>query len=445
MQRNNLMQLAVSLCLIMGTFPVWYWYCSWALPDTEMVFTFTGGSLLLTALAWLHRKFGFFIERKSLLLAGIIARVIAILLGVGTFFLAHLYLTMAASVGAGILVWLFYLIAWDMLRFPVDRLLSVHAFLQVCVLYFLGILLCFLQQRTPFGDVNFLVLGLEIVLFGILRNRHMLTEATAGRTLPKGFHRHNLGLMVCFMLPGVVIFQFRRQIAALTGSILKAIGAFLLKLFQLMSVRFFQEEQFHPTESVPQALPERYGNPLIGWGFCLLVAGVTIYTLIRFRSELWDFLCMLASGMYQFLRRIVLARAPALTPESHPEYTDSVELLDTLLTRSERQKQVSWHQYYRRYRHIKDPAEKFRAGYAFWMKALKHWHADIPENAVPSTLLELSSGIPDPALTTHITEIYYKVRYGEQPPTEQELAEMERLVKTIRNTLLTVHYKLPEQ
>lgn len=433
----------VMLCLMLGTFPLWYWFCTWAMPDMDAAFALTGGSLLLSAIVWLHRRCGFPLERRSLLLAGLLARIAAVGMGVGVFFLMQLFFTKAAAIGAGILVWLFYLMAWELLRLPTEKLLSVHAFILLCVTYFIGLVLCRLQNRMPFGDVNYLMLGLHVALFGFLRNRMMLLKAIAGRQLPKGFHRHNLGLMACFLLPGAVLFLCRKQVTAFIGTLLKITWTFLLKVWRLMAAQFYRKETLTPTETGGTAIP-RQGNAWLGTVISLLIVGAALSLIIRFRSELWDFLRMIVSGMYRLVRKIILARAPEPYPDTHSEYTDSVELLETLPARSVRRKDSTWRQFYRTYKHTADPAEKFRAGYAFWMKALKHWHADVPPNAVPRRILELASGIPEPALTSDITEIYYRVRYGGHIPTEAELAEMEQLVRTVRKNLLTVHHRFPE-
>lgn len=441
MRRNNGMQMAAALCLMLGTFPVWYWYCTWAVREVGSAFGFTGVSLLLTAGAWAHRRFGFALERRSLLLAGIAARVAAVLLGLGGWFVLRTLLGEGAAIGAGILLWLSYLTAWEILKLPADRLLSVHAFILVCVACFVGWLLCRLQERAVFGDVNFLMLGANTALFCILRNRMMLLGTTEGRTIPNGFRLHNAGLLGGFLVSGAVLLSFRKGIAAFIGSILYALGSLLTKVFQLMTARFFQDGKTDTIASVPQPVPSRQENIWLGWALQLAVIGVTVFLVYRFRSELWDFLQQIAAGMFRLVRMLVLAKAPAPAPEVHTEYTDSVELLEALPVRERRSRAVSWQQYYRRYRQSKVPEEKFRAGYAFWMKALKHWHTEVPPNAVPARLVELSSGIPDPVLTAEVTEIYYRVRYGGHTPTAQELAEMDKLVRIVRKMLRTVHHR----
>lgn len=441
MQRNNRMQLAAALCLMTGTFPVWYWFSTWAAENVRSAFGFMGISVLLTGIAWGHRRLGFPIERKSLLLAGILARLLAVLIGVSGWFVTHLFLAQGAAIGAGVLLWLSYLTAWEMLRLPADKLLSVHAFILVCVACFIGWLLCRLQGRAAFGDVNFWMLGAEAALFCALRNRMMLLGTTEGRTLPKGFRLHNAALLGGFLMPGAVMLLCRKGITEFVGMVLNVLGELFTKVLRLMSARYFQEGTSGDTMSVTQTMPGRQANVWLGWALQLAVLGVMVFLIVRFRSELWDFLRQIAVGLFRLVRMLVLAKAPAPAPEVHTEYTDTVEMLETVSARAVQSREVSWKQFDRRYRRCRAPEEKFRAGYAFWMKALRHWKADVPPNAVPAQLVELSSGIPDPVLTAEVTEVYYRVRYGGHIPTAQEMDEMDRLVRLVRKMLRTVHHR----
>lgn len=440
MQRNNSMQLLAGLCLMSGAFPLWYWYCTWAVPQRGYAFVFTGGSLMLTALCFLHRRYGFVLESKSLLLAGVLARLLAVLLGVGSYFLVVQYLAQTAAIVAGVMVFLVYLTDWAIFRLPTDKLLSVHAFILICVAFFMGLLLSMLQ-KVEFGDICYVVFGVNMCLFGILRNRLMVTETLAGRNMPQGFWRHDLGMMALFLLPGAALFAVHKPVAEAAGYVLHLIWTFLKNFFRMLSALVYRKDTLSPDDAMMPEMKYRQDLTWLEMLITMAAVGLLIFLIIRFRSELWDLLRQVASELLRSFRKLIHAKALPQEQESHPDYTDSVELLDTAAVHVHHQKRMTWRKYYKAYRQAKDPVQKFRCGYAFWMHALRHWHTDVPPNAVPAKLVELSSGIPDPELTAQVTELYYRVRYGGIPPTEQELAMMQQLVREVRKMLITVHHK----
>ncbi|MEE3405455.1 MAG: hypothetical protein VZR73_15370, partial [Acutalibacteraceae bacterium] len=261
MKRNSVYQLLSAVCPVLGCFPVWYWFCQWQLLPRTTAFLFLGVNFVLMVIAWVHRRYTVKLEQKSLLLAGLLARGIVILFGLGSYYLLHPFVRMSGAITGAVFIGIAYLIYWQILRLPEKSLLSVYSLILVCVSYFISNILSFLQGGTSLDRSCFIMLGLTAVLFSILRNRLMLSEiASAGRKLPKGFYWHNFKILVLFLLPSGVVFAFGGKIARAVGWFLKTAGMWLLHLIHNIILLLFGESLFPEIVSMQNYQPQTADN-----------------------------------------------------------------------------------------------------------------------------------------------------------------------------------------
>ena len=426
------LRLPAMLTLCLGSFPIWHWLCGGQGLPGRVKFGCLTAALLLCAGAYLHHRLDAPLRARSLLLAGLAARGVAVLAGVGGGLLLHLWMSLAGAVTAGILFYVLYVIFWQISRLPVQSLLSVYSFVLIGTVGFIGQILCFLQNRTSLGAVCLWMLAATAMLFVLLRNLHMLLETGAGRDMPQGYFTHNLLLIGGFLLPGVVLMATGGMLLERFRRFLAWFWEKLVWLIRSVAVLMLGEDLIgEPMEKMEQHPAELTASPWIGAVITLVVTGVVLFMLVRFRAELWDFLCQCVEDLLGTLRRLARRREPAVTVQVCEEYTDRSELLET--THSHRPtKAASYRAALRQYRRERDPAQRYRKGYALWMRRLQMWEAQLSAQDTPQTILERSSGIPEPALTGRITEVYYKVRYGGYAPTLEELSEMDRLVRLLK-------------
>ena len=427
------LELPAVLCLLLGSYPVWYWFIAWQQRPVWEAFALLGVSLVLGCLAALHRRLDVPIGRRSLLLAGLLARGVALVLAMIGFFVMTLWLPRAGALGGAFILYFVYLVAWQIQRpgNTAELLLSVFGFMMICTMYFLGALSCLLQGMRQFDASCWLMLAGTAAIFAVLRNLRMICEAAQGRRgLPAGLWGHNGLLVAAFLLPGVPFVLFGRQLVSGARLVLKTIWHYLVRLVEWVIVLTGGSDLFETEELPPAArISSDPGMAMLTMLIQLLVIGGVLFFLIRFREELWEFVKTILSGIYDGIRHLLSLREPVYREMPEAGYTDSVELLEAgTARRAPVQRRIHWQQRIRRLRRIPDPAERFRAGYALWMEAVQGQGAGLTPQDTPRVILERSGGIPDPDAMARITEEYYRVRYGGAVPDPETAAALERVL-----------------
>lgn len=433
MTRNTPFQLAAGLCVLLAVYPIWFWYSAWVHWPAWTAFALTGGSLLVGTLAWIHRRWGFPLERRSLLLAGILSKAAGLLLGTGIWFgFRSILPTGAGSIVLGAIAGILYLIAWEMLRAQTETLLSVYAFILMCSAYFVGILLCIMMGSASFSAAGFMMLCATAGAFVLLRSLWQLRRTAEGRDTPRGFYGYNAALLGGFIVIGAVLTAVGGSLADGIFRLAAAIARYFQRLAMFVTALLFSDELIRPDNeqqsgTAPAGLPVWIGYVIEG-----VMLALVLFLLWRFRREFMDFLGQLAAGFVRTLRHLIGLKAAAPVPEEHPEYTDSVELLEETKAHRRIRRRDPLREARRRWRKTVDPREKYRAGYAVWLLEVQKRGAEFPQSAVPNRILEAASGIPDPALTGRMTEVYYRVRYGEHVPDAAELQELGKILRSFR-------------
>lgn len=433
MTRNTPYQLAAGLCVLLAVYPVWAWYGAWVHWPDWTAFAMTGGSLAVGVLAWIHRRVGFPLERRSLLLAGTLARLAALLLGAAGWAVSRSLLTGAGAIVLGAIVFAVYLVAWEMYRLPTESLLSVYAFILMCSAYFVGILLCILMGSTSFKAAGFLMLCATAGVFVLLRSLFRLLRTAEGRDTPRGFYGYNAVLLGGFLVLGSLLTAVGSRTFNGIFRAAAAVGRFLQRIAQFVTGLMFSDQLLRLDDDDSSGGASSGMAPLwIGYTIEAVTILLVLFLLWRFRREFADFLAQIFAGAVRAVRRLLALKAPEPVPEIHPEYTDSVELLDAQPAVRRQHQRDPLREARRRWRKATDPREKYRAGYALWLMEVRRRGAEFPPSAVPDRILEAASGIPDPTLTGRMTKVYYRVRYGEYVPDSAELAELGRILKYFR-------------
>ena len=427
------LDLPAVLCLLLGSYPAWYWFIAWQQRPVWEAFALLGVSLALGCLAALHRRFDAPLGRRSLVLAGLAARGAALALALIGFFVMTLWLPRPGAAGGAFILYFVYLVAWQIQRpgYTAELLLSVYGFMMVCTMYFLGALSCLLQGMRWFDASCWLMFAGTAAIFAILRNMRMIAEAAHGRRgLPAGIWRHNGALVAVFLLPGVPLVLFGRQLVDGARIVLTTIWHHLVRLVEWVIVLTSGPDLFETEELPPAArISSDPGMAMISLLIHLLVIGGVLFFLIRFREELWDLLKTIFSGIYDGIRHLLSLREPVYREMPEAGYTDAVELLEAgAARRAPVQRHIRWRKRIRRLRRISDPAARFRAGYALWMEAVQGQGAGLTPQDTPRVILERSGGIPDPDVMAQVTEEYYRVRYGGAVPDPATAAALERVL-----------------
>ena len=432
MSRNTPSQLIAGLCLLLAAYPLWYWFAAWVSWPQWTAFALTGIGLVLGCIAWLHRRYGFALERQSLLLAGTVARLAAAAIGAGAWFSMHGLLSTAGAIVCGVIAGGIYLIAWEMLRFPTEMLLTAYALILVCAAWFVGILLCFLMGSTPIAWYAFLMLLGTVGAFTALHSLFSLQKTAEGRDVPGGFYGYNALLLGGFLAISGAVLLGSNALVVWIGHAAAAVFRYLKKMAMWVTALILQGEIYKLEDDEEQTGEVIQSGPVwLGY----LIEGAVILAVVlllwRFRREFADFIKQIVSGALQTLRHLASLKAPEPVPEEHVEYTDSVELLTAGRT-SLKRRYDPLKEARRRYRRLTDPREKYRAGYAVWLLEIKERGAEYPCSAVPKKILDASGGIPDQSKTAHMTELYYRIRYGTHSPSPAELQELDSILKEIR-------------
>lgn len=431
------LKLPAALCLMLGSYPAWYWLCAWQMRPAGEAFAFLGISLLLTLLAAVHRHFDAPLGRRSLLAAAVLGRIAAVAVGIGGFFVVRMWYPQSGAAGAGVIFWAVYLVSWELLRpiRPAESLLSVFSFIVVCTAWFLGMLMCFLQGGRRFDGICWIMLAATAAIFAVLRNLLMLRGASGGRTgLPRGFYRYNMLLTGGFLVPGAAVLLLGGQIIAGIRTVLQWIGGWLRQIVRMLSALLVDPEWFTmPDDELPAQRTDALaqGMAVIALLINLAVIAAAVFFLIRCRRELWElFRGWLRDLLYAF-RRLTRLREPEIPPEVHAEYTDAVELLDAGRSTVRFRKPPTWRRRYRKYKRMPAGAMRFREGYALWLNRVQALGAELTAQDTPRMQLDKSGGIPDKTATAAVNAAYYRIRYGSGTPTAEEAAQLDAVLREL--------------
>ncbi len=419
------MRFGILAAAALGSYPLYVLFAVWQRRDgilPELLTLLTAGLFLLSLL---HGFFAYPLETRSLLAARATALTAAALTGVVTWFLAgdfslfgRLLLTLAFTAA--------YLTGWRLRRFPPEDMLRMGVFLGLTTAFFL-VLLCLVGMHLPFDLWRlWVVYGILVVLFGILRSRMAFFRAGyRGRTL-----RHHGMLIALFALPAAIVLAIGIGLSQPIGRGLAFLWQQFVRWFRrLFVVEAPEDDGFEePMEAVPGGMDDllQEQNPWISWILTLLCIGLAIWLLVRYRTQIADFLMSLFRRVTLHLQHFLTAKATEEPIEQTAEYADYVQTIEEGTALPHRDRRAgNWRRTYRKYRHMPAGTERFRLGYALWLAALELGGTAISPTDTPAEVCEKASS---PEAET-VTACYYAVRYGGAVPTPEAEQALERLLK----------------
>lgn len=287
-----------------------------------------------------------------------------------------------------------------------------------------SILLWFVPEKSVSGAGVFqlcVVFGVLTAAAAVLANQTNIDVRTRQRSegrsvLPQGLRGYNAALIagVCVLIVG--LFLFAKPLAQLATSGIKALIALLLGLLKGGERIPSEDASGFDAEGSIEITPADNGlYSLLNF----LVAAALVILAVRFRREIWDFIKGLLSPLFK----------ESAAPDPLP-FADEVSDVasERAVSRSRRRREQALLKQYRR---EADPAERFRLGYALFLCRLER--TPFGQAASDTTTIHAQKGELAFRLKQirTLTDIYNEVRYGERPPSAQELDFEEQLLREI--------------
>ncbi|MCM1164808.1 MAG: DUF4129 domain-containing protein [Lachnospiraceae bacterium] len=272
------------------------------------------------------------------------------------------------------------------------------------------------------------VFALMILLSALLANQtniDLCTKQRAGgkSVLPSGLRRYNAVLITVVCSVTIGLFVFARPLAELVKLLISLIGRGFLGLMTALSscINIQDMPEDAPSNGAPDisaiAADERAG--LLANLLTALLIAVMLVVLFLLRKHIWNFIKSIFEPLF----------AKGKTPSDIPFFdeilvSDARKLTPRARRRTERELS-------RKYGKEKDPARKYRLGYALFL--LRLGRTGSPPAPSDTTTVHREKG--ESAFGTdlgELSEVYALVRYGENAPTAEELARQEKILAELK-------------
>lgn len=256
--------------------------------------------------------------------------------------------------------------------------------------------------------------GVVVLLSAVLANQTNIDSRTRQRSygkavLPAGLRRYNTVLVMVIFALTLGVFLFSRQLGALIRAVISAVMKAVVYLMEQMS-KLFRPVQ---DEAPPVEGGEPIFNPVSETHAADIVTALLIVALVAlvivFRKQI-------AAAIKGFFAPLFRSRRR----ESDMPFADEITS-STAKQASARERRKAERDLARRYSRETVPERKFRLGYALFLAELNNTpHKPCPSDTTDDHREKGEAAFgEDPAA---ITETYNNVRYGDIPPTAEELA-----------------------
>lgn len=264
--------------------------------------------------------------------------------------------------------------------------------------------------------------GVLIVLSAILTNQTNIDICThqrdAGRSvLPRGLRRYNCLLSAAVAAAVCALLLLAVPLGQLFGSALRLLITLIVRLLQgLGGGSEATDAALSGTDSAEISM-DITDNSIAGALSVLMFVGIAVL------------LFALRKHIAELIRQIFAPLFRNKVTEELPAYTD--ELSEVAISSGIPQRKRA-QQIYKLYRKETDPAAKYRLGYRFMLLRLSL--TQYPPYPADNT--DIHRGKGEIGLKTdkmqRIVEIYNRLRYGGQIPTEEEIRFEEAFIEEIR-------------
>ena len=298
--------------------------------------------------------------------------------------------------------------------------------LGASVIVMLGIALS--EETEVSGTAGYaLCVGFAVVtlLAAVLANQTNIDTQTKQRdagkaALPEGLRRYNAFLVIGIVTVTLGLFVFAKPLAALLKTVIRAIvSAFIYLYMKFASLMSWTDETDFSTVGGEGSLIEPVSGSQIG-NILFAVALIAVIVLtIRFRKQIFG---VIKSFFALFFR--------SRDKTFDKPFSDEVTSSDAKLT-SPRARRRAERDLERRYSRETSPERKFRLGYALFLARLRRTE----QPPVPSDTTDAHREKGEKAFGEDLggfSAAYNKVRYGDCPPTSEELAAEDDLLRRIK-------------
>lgn len=265
-----------------------------------------------------------------------------------------------------------------------------------------------------------LMFGVVVLLSAVLANQTNIDSRTKQRSygkavLPAGLRRYNTLLVMLMFTLTLGVFLFSRQLGALIRAVTSAVMKAAMYLMEQISKLFRPvQENAPPIEGdapIQAPVNETHTADIVT---VLLVMALLILVIV-FRKQI-------AAAIKSFFAPLFRSRRRVSDVPFADEITSSAAKQPSARQRRKTERDLA-----RRYARETVPERKFRLGYALFLAELNN----TPHKPRPSDTTDDHREKGEAAFggdLTFLAETYNNVRYGDIPPTEEELAAQRELL-----------------
>lgn len=264
------------------------------------------------------------------------------------------------------------------------------------------------------------------LLSAVLANQTNIDMRTSQRdagkaVLPEGLRRYNALLVIGTVVLTLGLFVFAKPLAALFRTVIAAIVTAVFFIWgKIISLLMPEEITFDPGgEAADTSVQEIESGVDIGGIIFAIMLIAVIVLMIRFRKQIFNAI----KGFFEPLFR---NRDTTFDMPFADEITSSDAKLNSLKARKKAERDLE-----RRYARETSPERKYRLGYALFLARLRR--SEQPPAPSDTTDIHREKGERSFGGDLRVfSEAYNKVRYADIPPTPEELAAEEELLRRIK-------------
>ena len=272
-----------------------------------------------------------------------------------------------------------------------------------------------------------LCVGFAVVtlLAAVLANQTNIDTQTKQRdagkaVLPEGLRRYNALLVISTVALTLGLFVFAKPLASLLKTVIAAIvGAFFYLFAKFESLMSWSEEGDFSTGGGEEPLIEPVSGSNIGNVIFAVFLIAVIALMIVYRKKIINAIKDLFAPLFKGRDRTF----------DRP-FADEITSSDAKLN-SPRAQRKAVRELERRYARETSPERKYRLGYALFLARLRRTE----QPPVPSDTTDAHREKGEKAFgedLRNFSETYNKVRYADCPPTAEELAAEDELLRRIK-------------
>ena len=277
-----------------------------------------------------------------------------------------------------------------------------------------------------------LCVGFAVVtlLSAVLANQTNIDTQTKQRdagkaVLPEGLRRYNALLVIGIVTVTLGLFVFAKPLGALLKTVIGTLISAVMYVVDKILSLFQTDVPNIPTDlgdGETSSLPDYSGGNVGNVIFAVVLIAVTVL-VIRYRKQIFD---VIKNAVKNLFAPLFKGRDKTFdTP-----FADEITSSDAKQTSPRAQKKAE-RELERRYERETSPERKYRLGYALFLTRLRRTeHPPVPSDTTDAHRekgeLAFGEDMGDFSAT------YNKVRYAELPPTAEELAAADELLRRIK-------------